>query len=1628
MISRACCCVFVAILAALVATPARAQTVRGWGSTPAANVPADLGPCKRVALGTWHSVAIRQDGEVRAWGNNNWGQCFVPIDLGQCVAIAAGAGHTLAVRHDGTVRAWGSNVSGQCDVPLDLGPCIAVAAGSLHSIALRQDGMVNAWGQNSAGECDVPPDLGPCSSVVAGASHSLALREDGTVRAWGSNDRFQCNVPLDLGPCRAVAAGSSHSIALRQDGVVRVWGSNSSGQTSVPSGLGPCVGIAGTRFTTAAIREDGSVRVWGSSDSGHNDLPDDLGPAAALASGNGWGHMLALTCDGVDCDGNGSPDFCDISYGAEDVNENGALDTCELNYGDLNLDGVIDGVDLAGLLAAWGSAHSSAGDINGDGVVDGADVTFLLARWGPLAWAPTVDFIWPSSGPSMGGTVITIRGFQLYGASSVTVCGTPATNVQWIDSSTVRAVTPPGIPGECDVAVTIPSGTVVRVRGFRYAAPPQLVQMSPSAGPVAGGTQFTLSGSNLAGVSALMIGGGAATNVQVLDASTITAWTPSALPGSYDVTVATPGGSAVLPNAFTYHLPPVVDSVSPTTATVFGPFDITITGSSLSGTTGVRVGTADATNVMAGSPNTVTATVPQLSAGSRDLLLTTPGGTATLSGAVTVISPPTIASLSPNASPPEGGIVVTVAGANLLGATSMTIGGVPVAQLTVLDASTATAVVPPGLIGLRDVVINTPYGVGGRAGVFRYAEAPVLTSVSPPVVPSAGGSTITLIGTNLTAATEVTVGGVPATQVRLVDENTMTARTPPGRPGLYDVRVTTVSGSATTREALRYEDVAPVGISGIASFESGTPAMGAAVSTSRGGFGYTDQSGSFEIDAYVTQGPTTVEITVSAVVEGVHFRGTVSVSDASAGQSYEVGPVLLTRSSSDCAGNHDWTGTFGSWDGFDGGHVFALASADEGGEAVLYAGGSFTRFGGSFGVEVNRVAKWDGTVWTALGTGVDAPVYALAPFDDGDGTALFVGGQFTTAGGVSVRGIAKWNGHSWSSVGAGVDGVVYAMAVFDDGSGPALFVGGTFSEAGGAPAMNIARWDGVTWSPVGGGCDSAVQALAVHANDAGSALYVGGRFSQAGDVPASCIAKWDGSHWTALGGGVSLAGSNLFSGVSAIAGHWIDGSPTLFVGGDFVVADGVGGRNVAKWDGDEWSILGGGTDGPVAALAVYDGGSGPELYANGFFSLAGQGVASSIAKWNGDSWVALSERQPMVDTTFFGRALVVHQSNSGPTLCFGGHRINRNFVMQWDGESVSGLGASHFHVGDRSLTSRPYIAASVVHDAGFGPTLYVGGRIPTVQGIQVNNVAGWNGSEWAALGAGLNGDVTALEVYDDGTGPALFAAGVFTDAGGLPANGLARWDGHSWMPVVGGPSGIVRDFAVFNSGTGAELYLGGTFGVAKWNGKAWTTYGSNGAVDALLVADLGSGSELYVAGEFTLVSGVSASRIAKWNGDEWAGLDGGVSGVGSVKTLALYNDGSGPKLYAGGSFQTIGDQSAPHMAKWDGTAWSRVGSANISGRVTELLVFDDGSGPRLYAAGFFSQIGGVSFLGRFAAWDGSEWTPSGSFHDSGGSSVPAVDTMTVYDDGHGPALFVAGPFRDSGSWNSYMARYGCIKP
>lgn len=334
--------------------------------------------------------------------------------------------------------------------------------------------------------------------------------------------------------------------------------------------------------------------------------------------------------------------------------------------------------------------------------------------------------------------------------------------------------------------------------------------------------------------------------------------------------------------------------------------------------------------------------------------------------------------------------------------------------------------------------------------------------------------------------------------------------------------------------------------------------------------------------------------------------------------------------------------------GFNG-WVYGIKALDFGAGDRIYAGGLYTEAGGQ---PANSIAEWDGRSWSALGDGVNERVFAIEKFDDGTGPALYIAGNFTMSGDTPINYIARWDPttETWSEVGGGLNGAVLTMLVYDDGSGSALYVGGDFTTAGGKPAARIARWDGTAWTEIGGGIDAFVRAMVVYNDGSGPDLYVGGIFSVAGGKPGfNRAARWDGETWSPLG--VGLEGQ----GIRAMALYDDGSGPTLIAGGLFTHAGGQIANNIAQWnfETESWSTFGSGTNERVVGMHVFDDGSGQDeqLYVGGWFTMMDGQPVNRLVRWDGTSWT-----QPGAGTNMVVRSLTAAQMDGedAPSLFIGG--------------------------------------------------------------------------------------------------------------------------------------------------------------------------------------------------------------------------------------------------------------------------------------------------------------------------------------------------------------------------------------
>ncbi len=342
-----------------------------------------------------------------------------------------------------------------------------------------------------------------------------------------------------------------------------------------------------------------------------------------------------------------------------------------------------------------------------------------------------------------------------------------------------------------------------------------------------------------------------------------------------------------------------------------------------------------------------------------------------------------------------------------------------------------------------------------------------------------------------------------------------------------------------------------------------------------------------------------------------------------------------------------WNGT--SWDSLGSGmdqDVYSVAIYN----GELYAGGHFLSAGGT---NCSYIAKWDGATWQPVGGGMNSDVGYLHVYNG----ELYAGGAFTNAGGIPAAYIAKWNGTTWDSLGSGLAGNSVLTIQSYNGE---LYVGGDFTDAGGVPASNIARWNGTSWNDVNGGIagfNDAVYDLGIYNNE----LYVAGSFQTAGTDTVNSIAKWNGSNWSALGSGLSGAGG--------YADVFFTYNGELYVGGNYTDVNGISANRISRYNGISWNSLQTGCEQEVDALEVYGG----ELFVGGAFNDAGGLGISKVAKWSSGCTAAVAVSGQNISC--FGAC-----DGSVSALAAG----NAPFIYAWSsGDStstVSGLCAGNYVV------------------------------------------------------------------------------------------------------------------------------------------------------------------------------------------------------------------------------------------------------------------------------------------------------------------------------------------------------------
>jgi hypothetical protein len=550
--------------------------------------------------------------------------------------------------------------------------------------------------------------------------------------------------------------------------------------------------------------------------------------------------------------------------------------------------------DVAATVDVWVDTFGGAST-----VVSTDQYTFTAAS------APSITSLTTTSGSTAGNTQVIINGSGFTGASQVLFGSVAVTDFIVNSDTMITAFSPSQAAGTFDVTVTTPGGGSSAVSSsdhFTYnaAAAPTVTALTTTSGTSAGGAVITVTGTGFTGATAVNFGSVAAVSFQVLSDTTLVATAPAQAAATVDVTVTTPSGTSATGSAdhFTYSAAtgPAVSAVTPNSGSAIGGSVVLISGSGFTGASSVNFGTTPA-NLIVNSDSSITAWAPAGTAGTVDITVTTPSGTSSISSAdhytYSAASAPAVSSIGTTSGGAAGGTQVVLSGSGFTGAYQVNFGSIAVYDVTVNSDSQITVFSPPEPVGTFDVTVVTAAGTSALSSSDRYSytsvSAPAVSSLGTSSGTTAGGTSVTITGTNLTAATAVWFGSTAATSFTVNSDTSITAIAPPGATGTVDVTVATPGGTSvvSSSDHFTYTAGSAPTVTGL-STSSGSANGGTLVTitgtnfTGATGVGFgTSAATSFTVnsDTSITayspaQAAGTVDVTVAT------YAGTSSTSSA----------------------------------------------------------------------------------------------------------------------------------------------------------------------------------------------------------------------------------------------------------------------------------------------------------------------------------------------------------------------------------------------------------------------------------------------------------------------------------------------------------------------------------------------------------------------------------------------------------------------------------------------------------------------------------------------------------------------------------------------------------------------------
>ncbi|WP_110517149.1 Ig-like domain-containing protein [Herpetosiphon llansteffanensis] len=586
----------------------------------------------------------------------------------------------------------------------------------------------------------------------------------------------------------------------------------------------------------------------------------------------------------------------------------------------------------------------------------------------------------------------------------------------------------------------------------------------------------------------------------------------------------------------------------------------------------------------------------------------------------------------------------------------------------------------------------------------------------------------------------------------------------------------------------------------------------------------------------------------------------------------------------------------------------------------LYAAGKFSLDGKHF-----NIAYWDGNLWTALPYQFNNNTFLNLVSHENQ---LYVGGGNLVIDGQAISLLARWDGTQWHDAAEGIEGIVFSLLSTPNG----LYLGGAFGLNG--QGTSLIHWNGSQWQRVGGG----LRGLVMDLEWANSQIYVSGQFTSTLQPAVHNIAAWNGTTWNTFGTGIVSATHNLAlvdDQVYALSKSLNYPNPAQF--------------QLHRWDATHWTTLstmqqeslnGSWLHYPDAVLLNYN----QELFAFGALR-AVQAIPNSnqytwsdwALRWDGEYWLSMTPSG------------LISSGNEGPSV-----------VLTTDNEDLYALANKmHWNIAWATLAHlNPQNQWQSLVEYTYQPAL---GNPQALQKYQQSFFSIYDNRLYQAgnntWNAASNNYVSSLAQANN----LLYVAGGFEQFNGVTAHNLVTWNGTQWQ-ALNTPAAF--DQVAIVEAHGNSVYISDGSQLARWDGVQWTTLAPN-VTNISEIEPTADG--VYIAGTFSSVAGVSAPKIAYWNGSTWSGLSGVIDG--SISDLEMGADG----LYVAGNFRGLTNGIVSNgILRWDGAAWHGL-AGGVQANLVSMhpgVVYSLAATPtRILMHGKFLRVGNEYESYNIAAWE-----------------------------------------------------------